>query len=613
MSPGPRRAATIWLIAGLLFALVAACSEAEGPRDGKWGHGVYVQEAWRIARAVTGHRLHVGKHKQACSTCHAMTEDGMGEVEPSRCAACHEKQAHIEHASKEAAARLGAGVKADCTNCHAFTLDGSGHEEALRILDAPRPPGVMGSGGSAGAGGSSALNPAVPAYGPGDCKRCHATQQGDVPPVAVHGTQECLSCHRPHEDAKPQSAPCADCHSQVHTNHATKDKTPTQVCQTCHADQHASAAAAGTGCASCHSTQQPLIPATALFDGGHTACIGCHRPHDFDPKLAGDCRTCHGDQNVIGGGRIAAHDRCISCHAPHDVKASPAQACASCHQSVHPDHPKRGEAGTCVGCHDPHPATAHAGSSAKNCSSCHQFAASDKAAHGGVECVKCHQPHQFKLQQAQHAVCSGCHAARVQQVTVNAGHQACQSCHAGLPHRPQAMMKGCPTCHQSEQAQVNAGHQQCQSCHEPHSGARQKDCASCHKPEAATAPKGHQACTSCHQPHSGSLGGKVCATCHKQEAASPHGKLQQGCTNCHRPHGPDGVASAPACTTCHERAKLPGLHSEPKHQPCNRCHSGHGEEPSMLREACLSCHQDRKTHFPEAKRCANCHLFTPTQ
>jgi len=73
------------------------------------------------------------------------------------------------------------------------------------------------------------------------------------------------------------------------------------------------------------------------------------------------------------------------------------------------------------------------------------------------------------------------------------------------------------------------------------------------------------------------------------------------------------VASPPACTTCHQRSQLPGLHSKPQHQPCNRCHSGHGEEPSMLRDACLSCHQDRKDHFPEAKRCANCHLFTPTR
>jgi hypothetical protein len=23
----------------------------------------------------------------------------------------------------------------------------------------------------------------------------------------------------------------------------------------------------------------------------------------------------------------------------------------------------------------------------------------------------------------------------------------------------------------------------------------------------------------------------------------------------------------------------------------------------------LSCHTDRKTHFPDAPRCANCHLF----
>lgn len=627
MSLGPRRAATIWLIAGLLFAFLAACSQAEGPEEGKWGRGVYVQEAWRVARAVTGHRMHVVKHKTPCTKCHEMTNDEVGKVDTARCASCHEKQAHIEHASKQAAEKLGPGAKADCTSCHVFTLDGSGHENQIRMVDPAHAFGSgSGGGGTSGTGGSDgggsggvggsrpwSLIPVLDAFAPGDCKRCHAKQQGDIPPVEVHGTQECLTCHRPHDDAKPQSAPCADCHDDVHTTHATAGKTPTQVCQTCHADQHAKGVAAGLRCAGCHATEKPIIPATALFAGGHTECTGCHRPHDFDRKVANDCRSCHGEQHVIGGGRIVAHNTCTSCHSPHDVKGSPDAACANCHRSVHPDHPKRGEAGTCVGCHDPHPQTVQAGSSAKNCSSCHQFAASDHAAHAGVDCVKCHQPHAFKLKERGTAVCSSCHAQRVQQVSVNAGHQACQGCHSGLPHKPKGLMKGCATCHQSEQSQVRSGHQQCLTCHEPHSGSRQKECGSCHKQEAASAPKGHQACTSCHQPHSGSLGGKVCSTCHKNEAASAHGKLKQGCTSCHRPHGPGGVASPPTCTTCHERTRLPGLHSQPQHQPCTKCHSGHGDQPSMPRNACLSCHQDRKNHFPDAPRCANCHLFTPSR
>lgn len=602
MSLAPRSAATLRLIAGLLLALIAACADGDAPSDGRLGRGVYVPEAWHVARAVTGHRMHVVKHKIACASCHAMTDTGMGKVEPARCATCHEKQARIEHASAQAALRFGAGAKADCTVCHAFDIDATGHARALRELEAQR-----------GSGGANPLGPIAHAFAPGDCKRCHAEPQGALPAVIVHGTQECLSCHRPHDDAVPRSAPCSDCHQDVHTSHAAQGKTLTQTCQTCHAHQHAAAVHARGTCVECHSNQKPVVPATALFAGGHGECLGCHQPHAFEAKQAVPCRSCHEHQSVLGGGRIPAHNACASCHAPHDVKSASAGSCAGCHQDVHPDHPKHGAAGTCVGCHDPHPQSNHAKVSAKNCSSCHHFVASDHGSHGGVECVKCHQPHRFVRQLSEHATCQGCHATPVRQVAGNAGHRACQGCHAGLPHRPEALMTGCQTCHQKEHAQVHQGHAQCGSCHEPHSGSQAKACSSCHQQEHRTAPQGHQACGNCHEPHSGSHAGKTCAGCHAREAATPHGKLGHACLDCHRPHGPSGVASPPACKSCHEPAALPGLHHEPKHQACGNCHSGHGDPPGAARQACLSCHQDRKDHFPDAPRCANCHLFTPAR
>ncbi|HVY25383.1 MAG TPA: cytochrome c3 family protein [Polyangiaceae bacterium] len=602
MSSQRRASSTVWLLGVILFAIVAACADGVGTPE----QSIYVQEAWRLDRAVSGHRVHVLEHGVACSACHALADGGVGKVAPDRCAVCHQKEAQIQHAGRQSAARLGAGVRADCTSCHAFTVDGTGHAEELTM---PGQVASLAAGGSPH--GGRAEPPLVHTFGPGDCKRCHAQAQGEIPAVEVHGTQDCLSCHHPHEEQVPQSAPCEGCHKDIKTAHAGAAKTPSEACQTCHEHQHATALDARSTCVDCHTKQEPIVPATALFAGGHSECLGCHRPHAFQAEQAVECRSCHAEQSILGGGRVAEHNRCTSCHAPHDVKAGPERACKRCHAEVHPDHPER--AGGCTTCHDAHPRGQHGRDSARACSSCHQFAASDHGSHGGTDCIKCHKPHDFGIQLSSAVICQDCHAQRVQQVSLNQGHRACQGCHRGLPHRPETLLAGCDTCHAKEHSLVLSGHAQCTNCHEPHSGARSADCGSCHKLQHATAPAGHQVCTNCHEPHGGSPGVRACAGCHVPEATSAHGHLGgQGCLNCHRPHGPEGPAQPPPCKSCHELAKLAGLHQIAKHQSCERCHAGHGDQPDLARNGCLSCHTDRKHHFPDAPRCANCHLFTPS-
>jgi hypothetical protein len=156
---------------------------------------------------------------------------------------------------------------------------------------------------------------------------------------------------------------------------------------------------------------------------------------------------------------------------------------------------------------------------------------------------------------------------------------------------------------------VSAGHTRCTGCHEPHAGAIATACGSCHRTEQASAPPGHQACGDCHEPHGGSPAAAPCAKCHEPEARSAHGAISTTCENCHRPHGPGGAARPPACTTCHERAALAGLHQVKNHTTCTTCHGGHGDEPGARREGCLGCHTDRKQHFPDAPSCSSCHLF----
>ena len=604
-----RKTLLAWVLIPILVlsAFIACADKKEVPQEtqktaplnGQWGAGVYVGKAWSFARDVTGHRIHVIGQKIECVKCHASTADKMGPVTPDRCAACHEKEGHIRHAEAEAVKRFGAGSKAVCTTCHAFTLEGPRHEEALQ----KEPPRVPIDGGPPDGGLG------VESYEASDCKRCHAEQLGSLAPVTVHGTQPCLSCHKPHEGA-PQSAPCSDCHKDIHTNHASLGKSLVETCSTCHEKRHAPAKDALDTCRACHSKQQPIIPATALFKGGHTACTGCHKPHTFEKKEATPCRNCHAQINVIGSGHIAAHNGCTNCHAPHDVLSSAPAACPTCHKSVHSDHPQR--AGNCVSCHDPHPGQSRAseGVAVNACTSCHKFAPSDHGAHGATACTGCHKPHGFKLALSNIATCEGCHQARVQQTSANKGHQACTGCHEGLPHHPEQNKVGCDHCHEHEAGLVKPGHARCIGCHEPHSGKQAVACASCHQVELQTAPKGHQVCTNCHEPHAGLPIKKACPDCHRAEQQSAHGKLSTGCQTCHRPHGPTGVVSVPACSSCHQVQKLPGLHAEPKHQPCNLCHSGHEDPAAPKRTICLGCHKDRAEHFPQSPRCAGCHLFT---
>lgn len=503
----------------------------------------------------------------------------MGPVRPERCASCHAKEAQIRHAPVDKAS--------DCSLCHRFT-------DAL-------PKGII-----------EALTAGKPlpahAHQPGDCAHCHLTRQGETPGVEIHATEKCSSCHRPHEDAKPESAPCSSCHEQVATRHALTGKTANQVCTTCHQMQHAPASDALRTCTGCHFKEQPLVPATALFADGHTECVGCHRPHDFSKGQTEPCRTCHANVVVLAQATVPAHQQCTSCHTPHDVRGSPDRACARCHSNEQSDHPQHGAVGSCVGCHDPHPSFGHRNEKATPCSSCHQAARQDTAFHAGVACQRCHAPHDFVRSLSDQRACESCHARQVASAAHSAGHQNCQACHRGLPHQPLLPIAGCETCHQSQHERVNAGHSKCTSCHEPHSGSKQAPCGSCHEREQTSAPTGHQTCTSCHDAHSGSHPAP-CAKCHETQAVTAHGKLSNDCRQCHRPHGPSGLPAAPPCASCHQRQQLAGLHQTQKHAPCEQCHTGHGEARGARHDVCLGCHTDLKKHFADAPSCTSCHLF----
>jgi hypothetical protein len=210
------------------------------------------------------------------------------------------------------------------------------------------------------------------------------------------------------------------------------------------------------------------------------------------------------------------------------------------------------------------------------CTTCHgDIAVSDTSAHGDATCTTCHRPHDFDPP-AKAALCQTCHAAEIKLADTNPGHRNCATCHGDNVHHERPA-PGCGTCHAAEQSSAPPGHQECVNCHEPHSGARK-----------STA---------------------TCGSCHAHEEGGKHGGVEGGCATCHRAHGPGGVATPPACVSCHDRAKLPALHTVPAHSNCTTCHSSHGPTLANRVTCTTSCHVDRRNHQPEALVCDGCHVF----
>ncbi len=570
---------------------------------------------------------HVGDARSptTCLTCHAFRP---GAATP--CVTCHTKPqgavaAIAGHATADVACdachvmhpatRAGAVVLADCTTCHAGV--GAKHDGfAVAVRDAGVPiDAEVHPVAAAVTAAREAGAPSPPFVAPREGEL--ASVAAPLAPEHAAPGQVCTTCHAPHATLAQARTVCMKCHVGAGFAATTARTGPPsdrpgpmlaalsvsapkvrpfgphvaghEACDTCHIPHDATRATVKP-CLGCHQDHSG-----ALATAGHS-CTGCHKPHAFS-QAASSCGGCHAGVHALASDRVPAHAVCTSCHDPHRPGASPALACAGCHQGVHPSHPaaaaqfasvKSGtspagppQPGACVGCHSPHPTSPSTVASA--CSTCHSQAHDDRSFHapGKVRCEGCHRPHQFNLASLGPQLCGRCHVPMATAVLERPGHRNCQGCH-GAPHTPVAK----PTC------------------------------VSCHATEVHTAPPGHAKCTGCHDPHSGSLGvHAACTSCHADKAKAIHGRpvgvlAAAGCRTCHRPHGPMGPASPPACTTCHQRARLPGLHTVRGHAiACLTCHVPHGP-PHADRVTCTGkCHTDRRGHQPAAAACNGCHVF----
>ena len=566
--------AASWMLVGSC-AFAASCGAEDDP-----GPGLAVAASWQQARDVVGHRVHVVDEKIACARCHDLSGERIDVPKPAVCVTCHDKEALIAHDRADAQAVHGRDSPVQCGDCHAFVPSDGG-----ATLDA------------------------------WDCMRCHAEAQNDLPAVVIHAQSTCDTCHRPHE--VPQAAPsdCRKCHDDVSTTHFVetadgRNRSFGEVCSTCHQDQHAPAQRAGEHCAPCHAATEPIVEATAIFEG-HDRCIACHRPHDAAIDDAVACRSCHESTPVLGGGVIPQHADCKNCHDPHAPTAGITKACVSCHAEQHTDHPAAFGGEACSTCHSPHPA-AGAGKVARTCSNCHHAAADDRDFHGAeTRCSDCHQRHQFSASSGDMTLCASCHQGPVAATRAVPEHGRCADCHSGLPHRPLEGSSQCGRCHSTQLAKSVVEHRNCRACHEPHGGGVIATCGSCHGEQQKWAPAGHRACSSCHDDaHTGTVG-KACTTCHADKTNASHATVNGGCESCHSAHDEKGVTFSPSCVSCHAPAHLPGLHAKKNHQTCTQCHQDTHDTalPTNQRKLCGTCHQGLEKHEPDAPRCVSCHLF----
>lgn len=241
-----------------------------------------------------------------------------------------------------------------------------------------------------------------------DCSKCHVGEHGS--------SKQCLECHKPHIPDMTYGD-CLKCHPP-HLPHMIKAR-PTQsgpVCASCHSDATGLLKEHGgkhgkQPCISCHRTHPPfgedVIP----------QCASCHEPEDNAHYAVGDCQQCHLAHHTLDRDLSKVENSkpaCSSCHTDvmETFAATPSmhadQDCVSC-------HPQHGKAMQCAECHEPHNpgqkyadclschSAPHAPTQvafdaplpAAHCSSCHadqvDLLAASKSAHGGMNCVDCHQ------------------------------------------------------------------------------------------------------------------------------------------------------------------------------------------------------------------------------
>lgn len=391
-----------------------------------------------------------------------------------------------------------------------------------------------------------------------------------IAPVNAQSNDDCMLCHEDTELSTEYNGITKSLY--VDTKVLNKSAHKNTKCIGCHKDANVSdfphpENLKTVNCANCHGD----IWKQQSNDIHHTL-------KDIDPKKIPDCKTCHGNHNILSIASVNNKDElfCGKCHsdkklsAPYHIKATAGTNCTNCHN----DNNYKQEIGKSV----------HASLS---CSNCHGFVASN---------IEAHQEKPEEVKQAD-----------------------CYLCHHDIAEEHKESIHGISL---SEGVKEAA---QCWDCHGSHSIV----------PTDSTASMVHDSnlvstCGSCHddpdfaEEHQSSIKqpGKMYTT-------SVHGKLlaegsdkSASCITCHGVHNiknriqPGSTISSlnlpDVCGQCHKEITKAykqsihwiGVKRGVRESPaCNDCHSEHSiraintvdkrEEVLLIQEnTCLSCHQN---------------------
>jgi Cytochrome c3 len=296
--------------------------------------------------------------KDICAKCHAEKAKLVATASPPKhrtCTSCHEK--HKFRISEPSTA---------CSKCHGPTFQAS----AMAAAKVPHQ-------GDCKKCHTLHGSPGIPKA---SCLKCHEKVAAEFnPPNEKHAN--CRSCHQPHQPVATASAACATCHDAKATT-ATKwppSSAHAKACNGCH-QQHD--VRNKKTCDTCHAQE------TASAMGSKHKCTQCHAPHQPPPGTGAAwwsrCATCHAAKVESVKQRGPIHSECKNCHQTHRF-AKP--TCTSCHTDIASKglHSVAKHAANCSACHDPHVKSVP---TPPQCLSCH----TDRRAHepNAQACQACH-------------------------------------------------------------------------------------------------------------------------------------------------------------------------------------------------------------------------------
>ena len=311
------------------------------------------------------------------------------------------------------------------------------------------------------------------------CDSCHVNHKyKDIP-------GECHSCHRLNDvHAGRYGQKCKDCHSEAgwdrsrfdhdrDTEYSLSGRHREVKCDVCHVgklydnalgteciDCHRSddkhAGRYGNKCQACHSTRgwgkvkyehdrETEFP----LRGKHqeASCSSCHRGEVYEEKLATDCLSCHGADDVH---ESQEGKRCEKCHDEHGWGGKVRFE----HDMT--DFPLLGlhAVTPCEECH----LTSAYKTAARECSVCHQPDDVHER-HLGPHCELCHNPNDWSLWEFEHNVHTD--------YELDGAHQDidCLSCHVEEITGEIKLSNTCISCHRQEDVHDGQFGKYCDRCH----------------------------------------------------------------------------------------------------------------------------------------------------